>query len=70
MHRIVRDRVRKLVVACSFLAASGARAADVGANVATRAAELSRSGRFEEAALAWRQVAQGSAAVRNRPEQV
>ena len=70
MHRIVRDRLRELALLCSLLAASVGHAADSGQGEAARAAELSRSGRFEAAALAWRELARGFAAQGNRPQQV
>src|SRR5262245_40785527 len=69
MHRIGRHGLRNLALAC-LLAASGAGAAGAEPDAAARAAELTRSGRFEEAALAWREVAQGFAAEGDRPEQV
>jgi len=71
MHRTGRHRLRKLAAACLLLAASGARVAEADADkAAARAAELTRSGRFEEALLAWREAAQGFAAEGERSEQV
>ena len=61
MHRIGRYRLRQLAAACCLLAASGARAAGTDPETAARAAALTRSGRFEEAAIAWRELAQGLA---------
>jgi CHAT domain-containing protein len=68
--RIDRQKLRKVLVACLLLAASGARAAEAGSDAAARAAELSSSGRFEEAALAWRELAQGLGAEGKRAGQV
>ena len=68
MHRTGCHRLRRLAAGCFLLVASGARAAEPDA--AARAAELARSGRFEEAALAWRELAQDLAAEGRRGEQV
>ncbi len=70
MKRIRRHRLRMLAAACPLLAASGVRAADSEQDAAARAADLARAGRFEEAALAWREAAQSFAVEGNRPEQV
>src|SRR5262245_3179947 len=69
MQRIVGPRLWRLAVLGSLLAASVGRAG-AESDGASRAAELSRSGRFEEAALAWRELAQGFAAEGRRGEQV
>jgi CHAT domain-containing protein len=70
MHRIRRHGVWKLAAACLFLAASGARAADPEQDAAARAAGLARSGRLEEAVLAWRELARGLGAEGKRAEQI
>ena len=70
MHRIGRYRLRQLAAVFCLLAASGVRAADAEQDAAARAADLSRSGRFEDAVLAWREAAQASQAAGATREQV
>src|SRR5262245_28016875 len=64
-----RHRVEKLAVAFLLLV-SGGGAVHAEQDANARAADATRSGRFEEASLAWREVAQGAAAEGNRPEQI
>src|SRR5262245_42578444 len=75
MHQIdscgLRRFLRKLAVTSLFVASSAVAAGDPpGPDAADRAAALSRSGRFEDAILAWREVAQGYATAGQRAEQV
>src|SRR5262245_22829964 len=75
MHQIdscgLRRFLRKLAVTSLFVASSAVAAGDPpGPDAADRAAALSRSGRFEDAILAWREAAQGYATAGQRAEQV
>ena len=59
-----------LAAAACFLAASGARPSGPEPGSAELALDLTRSGRFAEAVLAWRGLAQGFAAEGRRGEQI